>query len=232
MLFEVVQARCHGPLGSRRHSVCFFTHLSRKNVLRKLKCLCFFFLTVFLFWFVWGFVLFLKNCYMFLWVIMCQCMSCVVRTLFGTHRSFVKNRCWMHRKDQRQQVARGSQCSLGTLADPNQEDFHGSRAGGLNVRRGTPKNFVSTITKKSQNKTQQKFQWIRQRKKPWKTRHIKRHLWSWLWGTTRNNVHQETLSAWLSTSDTREDIPKLQHILLSARLELTTTYHQISFWRD
>ena len=24
------------------------------------------------------------------------CMSCVVRTLFGTHRSFVKNRCWTH----------------------------------------------------------------------------------------------------------------------------------------
>ena len=44
-------------------------------------------------------------------------MSCVVRTLFGTHRSLVKNRCWMHLKvDSGSEWPEGpSACSLGTL---------------------------------------------------------------------------------------------------------------------
>ena len=47
---------------------------------------------------------------------MCLCMSCVVRTLFGTHRSLVKNRCWMRIKvDSGIEWPEGASAPPGTL---------------------------------------------------------------------------------------------------------------------
>ena len=45
-------------------------------------------------------------------------MSCVVRTLCGTHRSLVKNRCWMHLK-----VDSGSEWPEGASA-PQEHSRH------------------------------------------------------------------------------------------------------------
>ena len=49
--------------------------------------------------------------YIHVYIKLYLCMSCVVRTLFGTHRSFVKNRSWMHPK-----VDRGSEWPEGASA--------------------------------------------------------------------------------------------------------------------